>query len=82
MSTPLRLATALLVPWLLLAGCGDDEPESSEPSSEPSSELSSEATDESTSETSEPSEPTESATRHVDRGAHGHGHPRPVRDAR
>jgi hypothetical protein len=58
MRTPLRLVVALLVPLLLLAGCGDDEPEQSDSSSQPSTE-SSEPTDDATSEATEP---TESAT--------------------
>jgi hypothetical protein len=56
MSTPLRLATALLVPLLLLAGCGDDEPEKSDSTSEPSIEPSSEPTDAATTESTEATE--------------------------
>ncbi len=59
MRTPPHVVAALLVPLLLLAGCGDDKPEPSDSSSEPSTESSSEPTDDATTETSEP---TESAT--------------------
>ena len=61
MSTPLRLAAALLVPLLLLTGCGDDEPNGSGSTSEPSSEQSSEPTDEATAESTEATESAESA---------------------
>jgi hypothetical protein len=62
MSTPLRLAAALLVPLLFLAACGDDEPDESDSSSEPSSQLSSEPTDDATTEATEATEATESAS--------------------
>ncbi len=51
MSTPLRLAAALLVPLLLLGGCGDDEPDNSEPSSEQPSEPTDDASTDSTDST-------------------------------